>query len=235
MTCPRTLALPVQRDSPNSTSNTSTAAKRRKKLLNHLNPKLPTSVSPSPENCELYGLCSVVVHSGASSECGHYYCYSRHSQVGDVESVIDSLDKASSNGSQNTEASDLEKSADMEVDFLEDKWCLFNDSRVSHATYASFSSVTRRFQKDTPYVLVYRKLSLDSHDAQPPVDPPLSQELRDAVNKDNTQYLKVRKYVQVLSDRLGQNRLFWIVYTDFLSHISPKVPPCTSKSQRPRD
>ena len=177
----------------------------------------------------------MVVHSGASSECGHYYCYSRHSQVGDVESVIDSLDKASSNGSQNTEASDLEKSADMEVDFLEDKWCLFNDSRVSHATYASFSSVTRRFQKDTPYVLVYRKLSLDSHDAQPPVDPPLSQELRDAVNKDNTQYLKVRKYVQVLSDRLGQNRLFWIVYTDFLSHISPKVPPCTSKSQRPRD
>ena len=219
VTCPRTLALPVERDSPDSaatSANASTAAKRRKKLLNHLNPRLPTSVSPDPENCELYGLCSVVVHSGASSECGHYYCFSRHSQVGDVESVIDGLDRAMAPGNgaggvtpvvtdaacgENQQRRPPAEEDSTEVDFLQDKWCLFNDSRVSHATYASFSNVTRRFQKDTPYVLVYRKLSLDSHDAQPPsssstaanAEPPLSQELRDAVNKDNTQYLKVRK------------------------------------------
>ncbi|KAK7098092.1 ubiquitin carboxyl-terminal hydrolase 38-like isoform X2 [Littorina saxatilis] len=187
VTCPRTLALPVQPDTPD-TANSSTAAKRRKKLLNHLNPKLPPSVSPSPENCELYGLCSVVVHSGASSECGHYYCYSRHSHATDVDSVIDSLDKSVAAASCSS-ATEADRSAS-EVDFLEDKWCLFNDARVSPATYASFSSVTKRFEKDTPYVLVYRKLSLHSQDSKPQGEPPLSQELRDEVNKDNTQYLK---------------------------------------------
>ena len=28
---------------------------------------------------ERFGLCSVVMHSGLSSDCGHYYCYARHS------------------------------------------------------------------------------------------------------------------------------------------------------------
>lgn len=190
VTCPRTLALPVQHDSHDA-SNNSTAAKRRKKLLNHLNPRLPPSVSPSPENCELYGLCSVVVHSGASSECGHYYCYARHSQVGDIDAVIDGLDRASADCKQKSVAvTDSEIGSNLDVDFLQDKWYLFNDARVSHAKYSSFSNVTRRFQKDTPYLLVYKRLELDSHKPQYDADPPLRVDLRDAVNKDNTQYLK---------------------------------------------
>ncbi len=28
---------------------------------------------------ERFGLCAVVMHSGLSSDCGHYYCYARHS------------------------------------------------------------------------------------------------------------------------------------------------------------
>ncbi|KAK7476728.1 hypothetical protein BaRGS_00032021 [Batillaria attramentaria] len=194
VSCPRTLALPVQKESIDA-SNNSTAAKRRKKLLNHLNPRLPPSVSPSPENCELYGLCSIVVHSGASSECGHYYCYARHSQVADIDSVIEGFDKATEGrlkaGKETTVAADNAKGgADVDVDFLQDKWYLFNDARVSHATYSSFSNVSRRFQKDTPYLLVYKKLELDSHEGDTSVEPNLRQELRDTVNKDNTQYLK---------------------------------------------
>nr|KAG5692010.1 hypothetical protein BaRGS_027655 [Batillaria attramentaria] len=196
VSCPRTLALPVQKESIDA-SNNSTAAKRRKKLLNHLNPRLPPSVSPSPENCELYGLCSIVVHSGASSECGHYYCYARHSQVADIDSVIEGFDKATEGrlkaGKETTVAADNAKGgADVDVDFLQDKWYLFNDARVSHATYSSFSNVSRRFQKDTPYLLVYKKLELDSHEGDTSVEPNLRQELRDTVNKDNTQYLKGR-------------------------------------------
>ncbi|XP_076467418.1 ubiquitin carboxyl-terminal hydrolase 38-like isoform X2 [Babylonia areolata] len=203
VSCPRTLALPVQGPSSDGGVNSSTAAKRRKKLLHHLQPRLPSSVSSSPENCELYGLCSVVVHSGASSECGHYYCFSRHSQVDDVDAVISSLDKV---GAVNSCSVDVGASSvcsgdggatmevpmpeeEMDIDFLQDKWCLFNDARVSSMNFSSFQNLGKRFQKDTPYVLVYRKLSLDSEDGQPS-ELPLRQGLRDAVNKDNSQYLK---------------------------------------------
>lgn len=192
VTCPRTLAVPLQND---SAVNTSSATKRRKKLLNHLHPKLPASVSTDPENCELYGLCSVIIHSGATPECGHYYCFSRHSQVGDVDAVIESLEKAGGNVSTSGASSKTCGNGvcppGSDLDFLEDKWCLFNDTRISHATYSSFSSMSRRFPKDTPYVLVYRKLSLDDP-AERAASPelPLGQELREYISKDHAQYLK---------------------------------------------
>ena len=134
----------------------------------------------------------MVVHSGASSECGHYYCFSRHSQVGDIDAVIDSLDRCAAAAASTTkDAPDQPTEEEVDVDFLQDRWCLFNDARVSGVSFSSFRNLAQRFQKDTPYVLVYKKLSLDSHDAQGEAEPPLSQSLHDAVSKDNTQYLKV--------------------------------------------
>lgn len=86
-----------------------------------LAPKCDTSTQV-PTKCHLYGLTGVIVHSGASSECGHYYCYARHSQTGQVNAKL--LEKVSDN---------LEN-----LDLLSDKWYSFNDSRVSHAAFDSF-------------------------------------------------------------------------------------------------
>lgn len=164
------------------------STRRRKKLLSHLHPQLPTTTSPISENYDLYGLCSVVIHSGASSECGHYYCYCRHSQVGNIDSVINSLDKAAETRSRVNGA--VAWSSE-EADFLQDRWFMFNDCRVSYTKYSSFSKVSQRFQKDTPYMLVYKKIDLDAQEQRQNVDLQLPQDLRDAVNLDNIEYLKV--------------------------------------------
>ena len=56
---------------------------------------------------------------------------------------MEKVDQASSNN--NKDVGDAQRTDD--IDFLEDRWFLFNDARVSAATYSSFSNVTKRFQK----------------------------------------------------------------------------------------
>lgn len=141
---PRTLALPVCDESTfssdaksdllrqHSRTSSSTSLKSTTFMADSYMAKLEDiarSLAPACENvtqgnksCHLYGLSGVIVHSGASSECGHYYCYARHSQSGKVDS--DLLSQAGSN---------LEN-----LDLLPDKWYNFNDSRVSHATFDAF-------------------------------------------------------------------------------------------------
>ena len=135
---------------------------------------------------DIYSLCSVVIHSGTSSDCGHYYCYARHSVITNTQSVLNNI---------------KDSSAD-DIDFLHDKWYLFNDSNVSYASYSSFSNVTKRFTKDTAYVLIYRKVDLHNQqghrtlDTCQPVQPsivdaPLRGDLSAVVNKDNKMFLQV--------------------------------------------
>jgi len=152
---------------------------------------------------EVYSLSGVVVHSGTSSECGHYYSYARHSLFCDPEIICDSLE--------------TRKSED-DFDFLQDKWYLFNDSRVSYATYSSFCDVTQRFTKDTAYVLFYKRIDPKNAEKQEidlnsslrvsDIDAPLRTDLRAAISKDNAMYLKViffsytycymRQYVELM-------------------------------------
>lgn len=122
----------------------------------------------------VYSLCSVIVHSGTSSESGHYYCYARSSS----QLIVD------------TEIGDAACSRTSD----QDTWCLFNDSRVSYSAYSSFSDVSRRFPKDTPYVLIYKRVTRPCG-TDTPVNTEvqhrvINQELVDIVNRDNLLFMQ---------------------------------------------
>ena len=128
----------------------------------------------------VYSLCSVIVHSGTSSESGHYYCYARSS----AHLIGGESDEASSSRTND-----------------QDTWFLFNDSRVSYSAFSTFADVSRRFPKDTPYVLIYKRvmacatvISVESSSDKPQdhmIDGGIRQELADIVNRDNLLYLQV--------------------------------------------
>ncbi|CAL1528323.1 unnamed protein product [Lymnaea stagnalis] len=191
---PRTLAVPVMKPSPltpvetklspfkhlsrqNSSSGTAASkgpiVTKLESIARQLAPACD-GTSADSRHCDLYGLSGVIIHSGTSSECGHYYCYARHSQAGQIDPV--QLDKVTSN---------LDT-----LDLLTDKWYNFNDSRVSHANFETFSNVTKRFSKDTAYVLIYRKIDAGGQSLSLNFDPTLRPDLRDAVIKDNEAYFK---------------------------------------------
>ncbi|XP_071787460.1 ubiquitin carboxyl-terminal hydrolase 38-like [Asterias amurensis] len=149
-----------------------------------------------------FALCGVIVHSGVSSESGHYYCYARNSSF-----FTDPKLKSKQASQQEPEAGDgklqNQGKEPEELDLLPDQWYLFNDSRVSFSSYDSFGNVTKRFPKDTAYVLFYRQvpesakqLGYQTVAGMPAVetrDKPLRKDLQEAVNKDNALYLKERE------------------------------------------
>jgi len=64
---------------------------------------------------ETYGLVAVVVHSGLSSDAGHYFCYARH-------------------GVRTASATDL----------FADRWFLFDDIQVARADFENVRSLSSR-------------------------------------------------------------------------------------------
>lgn len=131
-----------------------------------------------PSNCGLdssqqptYVLYAVVVHSGTSADRGHYYTYARYSSQ-------ESLSPRKSVYRSGT------------PDPLCKRWYLFNDSRVSAASYASLQSLTCRFPRDTAYVLFYRQM--DSNLAYQEATPGdlVHSSLRDLVDLDNVKYFE---------------------------------------------
>lgn len=134
----------------------------------------------------VYDLCSVVVHSGISSESGHYYCYSRE--------CTDAVPHGQPQDGAPKPASD--KQLDFAI-----QWYLFNDTRVSFSSFESVSNVTSFFPKDTAYVLFYRQRpgtqSCPLHEAAAEAshlhgEPSLNKDLMEAISKDNILYLQVR-------------------------------------------
>ncbi|XP_053399268.1 ubiquitin carboxyl-terminal hydrolase 38-like isoform X2 [Mercenaria mercenaria] len=206
---PKTLLIPVEDEARGATSE-------RRKRCNSLR----SSVANQLEKCgldmdvdcaDVYSLCSVVVHSGTSSDCGHYYCYARHSVI---------------TNSENVQANMQDFSHEDEIDFLQDKWYLFNDSRVSYASYNSFCNVSQRFTKDTAYVLMYRKIDaekigvdykigLDQWIQPTKIDAPLRSDLRAAVVKDNKIYLQEQENAAAKnSSRKRPNDSTWYNWKD---------------------
>ncbi|XP_007942288.1 ubiquitin carboxyl-terminal hydrolase 38 [Orycteropus afer afer] len=149
-----------------------------------------------------YLLNSVVVHSGISSESGHYYSYARN--ITGTESSYQMCHHQSETlalpSSQSHFLGKDSPAAVIEQD-LENKeiskWFLFNDSRVTFTSFQSVQKITSRFPKDTAYVLLYKKQnstnSLSGNTASGlwvNGDPPLQKELMDAITKDNKLYLQ---------------------------------------------
>lgn len=65
----------------------------------------------------------------------------------------------------------------------------FNDNRVSHTDFRSFSNLTTTFHRDTPYLLVYRRVGAELADEAP--TRPLQPIHRLIVTRDNDKFLKV--------------------------------------------
>nr|XP_003417552.2 ubiquitin carboxyl-terminal hydrolase 38 [Loxodonta africana] len=151
-----------------------------------------------------YLLNSVVVHSGISSESGHYYSYARnitgtdssyqmcHHQsetlaLASPQSHLLGKDSPTAIIEQNLENKEMSK-----------EWFLFNDSRVTFTSFQSVQKITSRFPKDTAYVLLYKKQNntngLSGNNTTSGLwvngDPPLQKELMDAITKDNKLYLQ---------------------------------------------
>ncbi|CAH2301074.1 ubiquitin carboxyl-terminal hydrolase 38 [Pelobates cultripes] len=143
-----------------------------------------------------YVLSSVVVHSGTSSESGHYYSYARN-----VTSTSQSLQPENSSKIElaGSEISSSLVGNEPRFGDVPKEWFLFNDSRVTFTSFQSVLNITSRFPKDTAYVLIYKKQTCGDVDGVQPTtasgvwlngDPPLQKELMDAITKDNKLYLQ---------------------------------------------
>ncbi|XP_020030271.1 ubiquitin carboxyl-terminal hydrolase 38 isoform X1 [Castor canadensis] len=150
-----------------------------------------------------YQLSSVVVHSGISSESGHYYSYARN--ITGTESSYQMCHQSetlalspSQSHLQGKDSPSAIIEQDLENKEMSKEWFLFNDSRVTFTSFQSVQKITSRFPKDTAYVLLYKKQnSTNSLSGSNPTnglwingDPPLQKELMDAITKDNKLYLQ---------------------------------------------
>ncbi|KAF5898029.1 ubiquitin carboxyl-terminal hydrolase 38, partial [Clarias magur] len=141
--------------------------------------------------CVPYVLCSVVMHSGMSSESGHYYSYGRNISAGPYSRKSPGSAPEGPTASQEV----LECAGHDSRD-----WFLFNDSRVTFTNFQSVQNITSRFPKDTAYVLIYRKqeeVGGQGGGSRATVncsrfngEPPLHKDLMEAITKDNKLFLQ---------------------------------------------
>ncbi|XP_070800162.1 ubiquitin carboxyl-terminal hydrolase 35 [Pituophis catenifer annectens] len=194
---------------------------RRKKILDNVSVplilKLPVLVSSDQartsgwtSSCKdfssvVYDLCSVVVHSGVSSESGHYYCYARECE----DPATESLSK------DNTWNMASTKPTDVEI-----QWYIFNDTRVFFSSFESVSNVTSFLPKDTAYLLFYRQRARQATNGADP-EPSWTngslhspdKNLMDAISKDNILFLqeqeKQARSRKVYISALPKSSVWW--------------------------
>ncbi|KAI1903804.1 hypothetical protein AGOR_G00030980 [Albula goreensis] len=142
-----------------------------------------------------YDLASVVVHSGLSSESGHYYCYARE---------CDSEKPPAGGAGEDTDTAADDPQARVAPSAPSNgsgsRWYLFNDTRVSYSSFEAVSNVTAHFPKDTAYVMLYQMRSPrqpeagDRRAAMAVEDlrdgESLDRELIEAIAKDNTLHIQ---------------------------------------------
>lgn len=110
----------------------------------------------------MYSLYAIVVHSGYSSDGGHYYTYARQP-------------------SQNSE----------------ENWYIFNDSKVSFSSFQSFKSVSKRFPRDTAYLLFYQKVAGGGKLQQDKIN--LRTDLKMSVENDNIKFMREKERINSLN------------------------------------
>lgn len=214
--CSSSTSSPLQVDSPESSENLAKKLKPSRKEEEEeekegidgaelINRGGEMSVQSVP-----YVLSSVVIHSGVSSESGHYYSYGRNINGADGrQHPVNHFALKEDLGNGQAECSPSTCSAltisSEQGDMLSDSgqeardWLLFNDSRVTFSSFQSVQNITNRFPKDTAYVLMYRKQELPgqsinggamANGMKVSAEPPLQKELLDAIIKDNKLYLQ---------------------------------------------
>ncbi|XP_061626875.1 ubiquitin carboxyl-terminal hydrolase 38 isoform X1 [Phyllopteryx taeniolatus] len=196
VTIPPRLQLPVHRPSvsspPQPPLTTSPTLADSTESSENLAKKLKPSRRDEDVQSVRYVLSSVVMHSGVSSESGHYYSYGcDNAAQGDSAYQNEDL----SHGEQVREGPSAQGGGTVPPS----DWLLFNDSRVTFASFQSVQNITSRFPKDTAYVLMYRKQEVAGQDSvkgpaangtRQSTEPPLQKELLDAIIKDNKLYLQ---------------------------------------------
>jgi len=125
-------------------------------------------------NPEKYSLYAIVVHSGYSSDGGHYYTYARQPPnltSEDGPEAVEAVNKGST-------------------------WYIFNDSKVSFTTFENFKTISKRFPRDTAYLLFYQKVTTKSTEdinGQSKNGAKLRRELKMSVENDNIKFMREKE------------------------------------------
>ena len=161
------------------------------------------------EQMKTYSLVAIIVHTGISSESGHYYCYCRNvsSIVADRESQVPgNLSSVNSSPLKDGENPHMENNENLSrdqmvgnvnTDFTEispddagikDEWYLFNDSFVTRVHKSDVEKIQTDHSTDTPYVFIYQESSIDDllFDEEK-----IGNDLLQLVESDNMEYRKV--------------------------------------------
>ncbi len=119
-----------------------------------------SSTSPSHKKLfHTYVLYSVIVHSGTSSQHGHYYAISRQSDD-DAMAQLRPLARGLSLAEAAREAEGGDVSPQLEQAAQGGRWYQFNDSTVTPSSFDALEQLTSAMPSDVAYLLFYR--SIDS-------------------------------------------------------------------------